>query len=70
MSADIPPDRLLTREEVQTSFGISKRWLEIAAVRGDGPVFIKIGRRVRYRVGDLRAWIAAQSRSSTSDTGE
>lgn len=55
------PDLLLTRSEVQARYGIPKRYLEIAAWRGDGPPMIKLGRRaVRYRVGDLRAWIEAR----------
>lgn len=53
-------DRLLDRREVETRFGITKRYLEIAAVRGEGPPMIKIGRLARYRVRDLRAWIEDQ----------
>lgn len=50
-------DLLLTRTDVETHFGISKRFLEVSATRGDGPPRIKIGRSVRYRVGDIRDWI-------------
>jgi len=50
-------DRLLTRAEVEETFGISKRFLEVAAQRKEGPCMIKIGRSVRYRVGDIRQWI-------------
>ena len=59
-------DRLLSRSEVQTLFGLTQRFLEVAAVRGDGPPFIKIGRSVRYRVSDLRDWIEARRVTSTS----
>lgn len=59
-------DRLLSRAEVEVSFGLSRRFLEIAAVRGDGPPMIKIGRSVRYRAGDVRAWIEARRVESTS----
>lgn len=52
-------ERLLSREEVEERFGISKRYLEIAVCRHDGPPYIKIGRLVRYRVADIRAWISA-----------
>lgn len=52
-------DRLLSRPEVQKHFGISQRFLEVAAVRGDGPPVVKIGRSVRYQVRDIRAWINA-----------
>ena len=59
-------DRLLTRAEVQTHFGLSQRFLEISAVRGDGPPMVKIGRSVRYLVADLRQWIEARRVNSTS----
>lgn len=62
----IPLDRLLSRAEVEVNFGLSRRFLEVSAVRGDGPPFVKIGRSVRYRVGDLRTWIEAHRVNSTS----
>lgn len=40
--------RLLTRSEVHSIFGLTQRYLEVSAVRGDGPPFIKINRSVRY----------------------
>jgi predicted DNA-binding transcriptional regulator AlpA len=61
-----PSDRLLTRAEVEVNFGLSRRFLEVSAVRGDGPPMVRIGRSVRYRAGDLRAWIEARRVSSTS----
>ena len=64
------PERLLTRDEVEDLFGISRRYLEISAVRGDGPPMIRIGSRmVRYRLCDLRDWIDAHRVVSTSDLG-
>lgn len=53
-------DRLLSRREVERRFGITKRYLEVAAVRGDGPPMIKMGRSVRYRVADIVDWIEAR----------
>lgn len=52
--------KLMTRSDVQETFGISKRFLEMAAFRGDGPPYVKIGRLVRYRPDDLQAWIDDQ----------
>lgn len=50
--------RLLTRDEVEDLFGLSKRWLEVAATRGEGPPIVRISpRMVRYRVSDIEAWI-------------
>lgn len=34
---------------------------------GDGPAFIKAGRRVLYRWSDVEAWLLDQQRRSTSD---
>lgn len=58
--------RLLTRSEVENIFGISKRYLEVAAMRGEGPPLVKIGRLVRYRAADLEAWLDDQVRHPTS----
>ncbi len=61
-------ERLLTRDEVEAVFGISRRYLEVSAVRGDGPPMIRVGSRmVRYRVADLREWLDARRVTSTSD---
>ena len=69
-SNDLSPDRLLSRNEVEVLFGISRRYLEVSAVRGDGPPMIRVGSRmVRYRVADLREWLDARRVTSTSDRG-
>ena len=49
--------RLLDRREVEKNYGIGKRFLEVAAVKGEGPPMVKIGRLVRYRARDIEAWI-------------
>ena len=54
------PSCLLDRAAVAELYGISKRFLEISAMRGDGPPYIKLGRAVRYRPKDLDAWIDSQ----------
>ncbi len=49
--------KLLDRSEVEARFGIPKRYLEMAGMRGDGPAFVRIGRRVRYLAADIEAWL-------------
>ena len=49
--------RLLTRNEVEDQFGIPKRFLEVSVNRPDGPPIVRIGRSVRYRLCDVRAWL-------------
>ena len=51
------PDMLLTRDQVQAEFGLSRRFLELSAWRGDGPPMIKLGRAVRYQRRDILSWI-------------
>lgn len=46
---------------VSTSF-LAKRRLT-----GNGPAFVKLGRRVMYRVEDLDAWVQNNRRVSTSE---
>lgn len=45
---------------------LSKSTLAKARVSGRGPPYLKVGRRVLYRHGDLDAWAQATLRSSTS----
>lgn len=52
--------KLLSRDEVEAHYGISKRFLELAVLRGDGPPRVKIGRLVRYCATDIDAWITQQ----------
>jgi hypothetical protein len=52
------PQRLLSRDEVTSIYGIPKRFLELAAGTEDGPIFVKIGRLTRYRVQDVEDWIS------------
>jgi predicted DNA-binding transcriptional regulator AlpA len=54
-------ERLLDRKEVEERFGISKRFLELCAVRGDGPRFVRVGRLIRYRAKDIQTWIEANT---------
>lgn len=43
------------------------RWQK-ARLTGDGPPFVKLGHLVRYRRGDVRAWLASHQRfTSTSE---
>ncbi len=51
---------LATRKEIEAEYGVTARWLELAAHKGEGPPMVKISRRmVRYRRDDFEAWLAA-----------
>lgn len=61
MHSDEHQRRLLSRDEVEAEYGITRRWLELAAHRGDGPPMRKISRRmVRYDRAEFEAWLDAQ----------
>jgi len=47
-------ERLLSRDEVEERFGVTKRFLELCVIDGKGPKLIKIGRCARYRPSDVR----------------
>jgi hypothetical protein len=60
--------QLLSRDEIEAEYGITRRWLELAALSGNGPVFIKIASRtVRYRRDELERWLSAREVRSTSE---
>lgn len=46
---------------------LSPATLNTLRSRGGGPPYVKMGRRVFYRVSDLRTWRDARLRSSTAE---
>ncbi len=50
-------------------WSISPRTLERWRWVGEGPRFVKLGGRVRYRLEDVEAYEAQQVRASTAETG-
>jgi hypothetical protein len=49
--------------------GLSPSTLEKKRLTGTGPVYRKVGKIVVYTPEDLDAWLEANRRRSTSDTG-
>jgi predicted DNA-binding transcriptional regulator AlpA len=45
----------------------SKSFLDQSRVRGDGPLYSKLGHSVRYKREDLDSWMAENKRQSTSE---
>jgi len=58
-------NRLLTPAEAATHLKVSLSFLAKARVAGTGPHFIKIGRKVVYRLSALENYVASQTRTST-----
>lgn len=47
--------------------GLSVSTLNKLRLTGEGPDYLKLGRRVAYDVADLNAWLASKRRRSTSE---
>ncbi len=61
---------LLNTRQAAEMLNISPQTLMYLRVQGNGPLYVRLGRRmIRYRDEDLLAWIAASARKSTSDPG-
>lgn len=52
--------RLLTQEQVADYLQMPVRTMEAWRYSGDGPKFVRIGRRVRYRPQDVEEWVESQ----------
>ncbi|WP_428102889.1 helix-turn-helix domain-containing protein [Candidatus Rariloculus sp.] len=59
----------LSPREAGDWLGLSPRTLERYRGTGEGPVFYRFGRHVRYRKADLNAWAKTRRRMSTRDRG-
>ncbi len=59
-------DTLLTEEEAARELNCSPSFLAKSRMRGTGPVFIKIGRAVRYSRSALQQYRLSCTRTSTS----
>jgi predicted DNA-binding transcriptional regulator AlpA len=67
MTHNNPSNRLLSRNDVEREYGLGRRWLELAAMRGDGPPMRRISARmIRYQRAELEAWLASRKVASTS----
>ena len=51
------PDALYTAKDVAAYLRTTPGAMAVERHRGDGPTFIRAGRRVLYRAGDLAEWL-------------
>lgn len=54
-------------QEAANFLGVSVSWLNKSRMRGDGPVYLKLGGSVRYALPDLEAWLSGQRRTAVYD---
>lgn len=59
-------DTYIRRSDIPKYIPIASQTLARWAVEGQGPRFVKLGRRlVAYRAGDLREWLQGRVRENT-----
>lgn len=63
METYLSTEKLAGRLSVSPATLVKWRW------EGKGPRFVKLGRRVVYRLSDVESYINEQVRASTTDTG-
>ena len=67
--SDLSDDTLLRAEQAAELLTVAPATLEKWRRIGGGPVFVKLGRAVRYRAGELRSFVTARATKSTAEAG-
>ena len=62
--------KLMNAGDAAAFLNLSPSTLAKMRLSGKSPKYVKMGRRVAYRIGDLEEWIEAQSFRSTSEYSE
>jgi predicted DNA-binding transcriptional regulator AlpA len=62
-----PVQAKLSVREAATHLNVSKSWLDKRRLDGNGPRYLKMGRRVAYDVADLELFAASMKRNHTSE---
>lgn len=68
--SSLPPPNIHPRVPVHGAAdltGLSVSTLNKMRLTGDGPAYLKLGRRVAYDLADLDSWLASKRRHSTSE---
>lgn len=58
---------ILNTIEAAAYVRLSKPTLDRLRISGEGPVYVQLGRAVRYRKADLDDWLASRLTRSTSE---
>jgi predicted DNA-binding transcriptional regulator AlpA len=61
-----PANPKLSVREAATFLRVSKSFLDKRRLDGNGPIYMKMGRRVVYDQTDLEVWAASTKRRHTS----
>ena len=60
------PNQAFTEAQVAERYELSQKTLQSWRIKGGGPVFVKMGKAVRYLASDLEAFEIANKYASTS----
>lgn len=58
--------KLLCTRQVAEILSVSPAFLNKLRSKGGGPVFVRVGRAVRYRQCDLETWVSRNRRANTA----
>ncbi len=58
---------LVNTENAANALGITRKTLERWRITGEGPTYIKLGRRVVYSVADLEGFVEKGRRNNTAE---
>ena len=58
-------DALIPAHQMPRYIGIAQQTAARWRCEGQGPAFIKVGRRIFYRAGDVRQWLQSRRRAHT-----
>jgi hypothetical protein len=61
-----PGTTLLNENEAAETLRVRPQTLRVMRMRGNGPTFIKVGRRVFYDAADVRAYLKGRSFRTTT----
>lgn len=53
--------------EAAKQYGLSRSWLAKLRVYGQGPAYIKVGRRVLYDASTFEQWLEQHRRNNTAE---
>lgn len=67
---DLPNDQLITEKHLGAWLVVSASKLQKDRVKGEGPRYVKVNGAVRYRVGEVRRYIAENAHASTSSLSQ
>jgi hypothetical protein len=64
----VPPELvLLDQEQAAEVLSVQPRTRESWRYLGNGPMFVKMGGRIRYKLHDLHAWVEERTFRSTTE---